>query len=363
MYQSFDASQSPLPRRGAGFPAWAPQRTGTSHGFPRRPRQAAHGSGPKRPRILWSEDGSDLDLPGLLAAGPAVPASLQRTEVPQEAAADSQAAASMAATPAAGIWPFPRPALPLPKALKETGPVKGLLSPRGLSGTAAGVSLAALLGFLLFPFDTPETASRSVAVDTIRVQPEIASAPGQVSGDRFQQSFSEAGRDNDPALLKKIQDRVPAALANRSDDPMPSLVSQTAEPQPPDSVAAGQDGTVTGETGLTLSRSLAQSPEAHGASAFLQPASDPAPQTEAAASVSPAAYRLQLGERPTDGTATASVNLRSAADMNAGIIGVVPQGATLSVGACDKWWCAVSHAGKTGYIGRKFIGTAAAQAG
>lgn len=389
MHQTLDASKPMTPRRPSGSVAWGPQSPSSS-GFPRRVfnSTAAAGNAPKRPRILWTEDGSDLDLPDLLAAGPAFGAPFSGTPAGEvspfspaleEAASldamvdvhTSAAAASKASTPAKGFGPLPRPAFSLP-----VWPVS--FTPKRVAGIVAGVSLAALTGLLLLPPSEPGTGDTLVTTAAISVQPDEMTAAqsiqkDRVTGSRFAQSFSEAEREQDGALAQKIQDRVPAVVANSAKDPMASLVSQTAEAG--DTVrmasAAGLPGGETSGKTSPLSSSLAQSPEAHGAStallqdsASVDPASDSAiPEAEAAVGLTPQATSLALGDNPAAGTANASVNMRAGADMGTDVIGVVPAGAKLSVGACDSWWCAVSHDGKTGYIGRKYIDTTVAQAG
>ncbi|MBD8893432.1 SH3 domain-containing protein [Roseibium litorale] len=377
MYQTLDASKPMPARRPSGPVTWGPQSP-AAPAFARRPfgSASAQGGAPKRPRILWTEDGSDLELPDLLAAGPALGAPFSRPSLfpdspvspPSEEAAaidvdlevDSDAAAApKASTPAKGFVPFPRPAFLMSVAHKRVAVI------------AAGVSLATLTGFLLLPSSSSRTGDRMVTTGAIHVQPQMqdgtAAAKAQVAGTRFAESFSEAERERNGALAQKIQDRLPTVLANQAKDPMASLVSQTAETGQPVRTAGlyGEQMVLSpgsaAEDDLTLSTSLAQSPEAHGTS-FLQEAAV-VPEAEAAAGLSPAATRLKLGGTPLEGSANASVNLREGADMGTNVIGVVPAGAKLSVGECDTWWCAVSHDGKTGYIGRKFIDTAAAQAG
>ncbi|SHL67509.1 SH3 domain-containing protein [Roseibium suaedae] len=382
MHQTLDASKPMTPRRPSGSVAWGPQSPSNS-GFPRRVfnSTAAAGNAPKRPRILWTEDGSDLDLPDLLAAGPAfgepfsgAPAGEVSPHSPAlEEAANldamvdvhtSAAAASKASTPAKGFGPLPRPAFSLP-----VWPVS--FTPKRVAGIVAGVSLAALTGLLLLPPSEPGTGDKMVTTAAISVQPDEMTAAqsiqkDRVTGSRFAQSFSEAEREQDGALAQKIQDRVPAVVANSAKDPMASLVSQTAEAG--DTVRMASAAGLPGEE---VSSSLAQSPEAHGASTALpqdavsvDPASDSAiPEAEAAVGLTPQATSLSLGDNPAAGTANASVNMREGADMGTDVIGVVPAGAKLSVGACNSWWCAVSHDGKTGYIGRKYIDTTVAQAG
>ncbi|MBD1545282.1 SH3 domain-containing protein [Roseibium aggregatum] len=82
--------------------------------------------------------------------------------------------------------------------------------------------------------------------------------------------------------------------------------------------------------------------------------------TDVAASapaVTPAApgNTLDPGEMTETSTVTADVNLRSAAEKDAPVLTVVPNGTSVGVGSCDRWWCAVSFNGRTGFVGKKFV--------
>lgn len=52
---------------------------------------------------------------------------------------------------------------------------------------------------------------------------------------------------------------------------------------------------------------------------------------------------------------TADVNLRKSDEKDAEVLAVIPDNSKVDVGTCGKWWCEVSYAGKSGFVGVKFI--------
>ena len=195
MHQTLDASKHSPARHPSGPVAWGGQ-TPAAMSFPRRTLSTVQGAAPKRPRILWTEDGSDLDLPDLLAAGPALhtpsPSPEEAAPVDLDAGVNvDRATAPKASTPAKGFAPFPRPAFSLPSWPLPVWPLAA--TPKRVAGIVAGVSLVALTGFLFLPESSSETGDRMVTTGTIHVQPDIqddaASANTGVGESRFAASF------------------------------------------------------------------------------------------------------------------------------------------------------------------------------
>lgn len=61
------------------------------------------------------------------------------------------------------------------------------------------------------------------------------------------------------------------------------------------------------------------------------------------------------GSYPHQGVISAAVNMRQSDDKDAPVLEVIPAGTEVRYDACGPWWCGVTHQGKTGFVGQKFL--------
>jgi len=74
-----------------------------------------------------------------------------------------------------------------------------------------------------------------------------------------------------------------------------------------------------------------------------------------AVAAAPADNAAGAGQMKETATVTADVNLRSTAEKDAPVLTVVPNGSSVGVGSCGRWWCAVEFDGRSGFVGKKFV--------
>ncbi|MBN9670125.1 SH3 domain-containing protein [Roseibium aggregatum] len=84
---------------------------------------------------------------------------------------------------------------------------------------------------------------------------------------------------------------------------------------------------------------------------------DPAPKAEPLfeqESAPATAQALNDADQST-GKIVSAVNLRQSGQNGAAVIGVIPQGASVSFRHCDDWWCEVTYEGRSGFIAEKYL--------
>lgn len=203
------------------------------------------------------------------------------------------------------------------------------------------------------------TANRGKA-DALPASASTSAVPALDKAD-FKSRFNSATEANNGSagLQEKIQDRLenkpaPAArLASQAEDRPNSAASteyRKASLNPLLGYASFSSAPRSGSTGqraiASITKPVSQTP------ADAQAIGEEKPVEQA--SVTPSGPSLTDGPLETV-TVSMDVHLRGTAVKDGPIIGVVPKGAAVKAGNCDRWWCAVVYDGKSGFVGKKFV--------
>lgn len=227
---------------------------------------------------------------------------------------------------------------------------------------------------------SPGPATREVQTQTITPQnlsAELANAAGNASAPT-RQADAKTDRANSTQIAK-AKDRIRQAFdagAQGSVSRVHMPGQQTPEPtsgppsDPQATASAARSNEIAAETIQVAPYHMAR---AEPVSASNERLRDPATETPArpdtvgassTVAAAAASKDITTAEKPiagpnpahpNEGTITASVNLRQTEDKNGEIIGIVPAGTDVSYGTCGKWWCEVTHDGKTGFVGQKYV--------
>ncbi len=261
----------------------------------------------------------------------------------------------------------------LPNALHPHSPPATEKSALGRSFWPHGVTLMigpiALAGILLFLTDglsilaTAQDDIHTVPVETITIDPNSPSATFAQSSTTRPSAPAKSGGEVDTAnfdrrfeaaewkaaasekLREKIQDRM-------KQDALPGLMpAPTPVPEQSEKAAYNSDSV------LGYAPAGALSPQRReGHTAITKATTPKAEPTENR--VNPVTAGGDADSQTSQsGHVTASVNLRGDDKKDAQILAVVPEDAEVKVGACDKWWCAVTYEGQTGFVGVKYVKT------
>lgn len=234
---------------------------------------------------------------------------------------------------------------------------------------------AALAGIMLFLADGAaflaggNVANDAISVETTSIAPgtlDVASlAPAvparatppeteHVSHDRL-----DGGRFNDRYEAAKWVDATGNKLREKIQDRMKQDL-QTA----PDGTPVNTELQPFAQSGpeLGYADSSRRNSEAHLAINEMAPRTGKTTRTgtqTAHAAVTPltASAETSTDETEKPASVTADVNLRKSDQKDAEILAVIPDNSRVDVGDCGKWWCEVSYAGKSGFVGVKFIDT------
>jgi uncharacterized protein YgiM (DUF1202 family) len=284
---------------------------------------------PPQPRLRWTGEEEDLSLPS----------ALRRKE--------------------AAETPRPAPRRPL--------------WPSVLILTAGPAALAGIMLFLAdgaAVFSAGGVASDAISVETTSIKPgpvDLATLPAtapaestrpaagpvsrdQIDSGRFNDRF-EAAKWVDATgnkLREKIQDRMKQDLQAAPDG---NPVNTELRPYAQNGALLGYaDSTRKSNEGQTAIKQMSADPDRQTART--------ATRTEYAA-VMPDVDPSEASAEETDRAAsvTANVNLRKSDQKDAEVLAVIPESAKIAVGSCDKWWCEVQYAGKSGFVGVKFVDT------